>query len=34
MNGDFMEVLAAIPVGFTEVTQEHAEKLIPEICGM
>lgn len=32
MNGDCMGHIAEVPAGFTEVSQEHAEKLIPGCC--
>ena len=33
MNGDFMGFIDEVPEGFTEVSTEHAEKLIPKVCG-
>jgi hypothetical protein len=33
MNGDFMGIIATVPVGFTEVDTAHAEKLIPRCCN-
>jgi len=32
MNGDCMGIIEAMPKGFKEVSQEHAEKLIPRCC--
>lgn len=32
MNGDCMGIIQAVPKGFKEVSQEHAEKLIPRCC--
>jgi hypothetical protein len=32
MNGDCMGLILEVPEGFTEVDQEHAERLIPECC--
>jgi hypothetical protein len=32
MNGDFMGFIPAVPEGMTQVSTEHAEKLIPKCC--
>jgi hypothetical protein len=32
MNGDCMGLIETMPKGFKEVSQDHAEKLIPAVC--
>lgn len=32
INGDYMGSVTILPNGFTEVPQEQAENLIPEVC--